>query len=52
MNYTMKEAYQEIKPNHSIEFRGKKGFKSIYEGTHSLNTAVKQYFEYMRKHRS
>jgi hypothetical protein len=52
LHYTMEEAHQEIKPRHSIEFRGRKGFKSVYEGTQSLNTAVKHYFEYMRKHGS
>lgn len=49
LHYTREEAKKEIKPKHSIEFRGSKGFMTIYEGTQSLNSAVNLYFDFLRK---
>lgn len=49
LTYTKENAEQKLKPKHSIKFKGKKGFLSIYEGTHSLLNAVKIYFEYKRQ---
>lgn len=48
LSYSMEEANQGFHPRHSIQFSGTKGFKSIYEGTHSLNTAVRHYFDFIR----
>jgi len=49
LSYSMEEAKRGINPRHSIQFKGTKGYKSIYEGTHSLNTAVRHYFDFMRE---
>ncbi|MCG5254781.1 MULTISPECIES: hypothetical protein [Brevibacillus] len=47
LSYTLEEANQGIHPKHSITITGSKGFRSLYEGTQSLNHAVKRYFEYI-----
>lgn len=48
--YSIDDANQGKEPNHSIKFQGTKGYKSIYEGTKSLDSAVKCYFEFMSQH--
>lgn len=47
LSYTLNEANQGIHPKHSVTIRGRKGFRSLYEGTQSLNHAVRRYFEYL-----
>ncbi len=44
---TLEEANQKIHPSHSIIIAGGKGFRSLYEGTQSLNNAVRRYFEFL-----
>jgi hypothetical protein len=52
MTYTLEEANQKISPKHSIKFKGSKGYRTIYEGTYSLHTAIKHYFKFMEKVRN
>ncbi|MGG1597829.1 hypothetical protein, partial [Paenibacillus naphthalenovorans] len=47
LSYTLEEANQKIHPSHSIIIAGGKGFRSLYEGTQSLNNAVRRYFEFL-----
>ncbi|RIW27623.1 hypothetical protein D3H55_22810 [Bacillus salacetis] len=51
LSYSMEEANKGISPKHSIEIKGSNGFKSMYEGTHSLHNAVKQYLDFMKSNR-
>jgi hypothetical protein len=50
LDYNVNDANQGKQPKHSITFQGKQGFKSIYDGTKSLESAVRHYFEFMRNH--
>lgn len=47
LSYSLIEANQSIHPKHSVTITGRKGFISLYEGTQSLNHAVRRYFEYL-----
>lgn len=48
LTYTKEDEKMCIQPMHSINFKGSKGFTTIYEGTHSLRKAVESYFEFKR----
>lgn len=45
--YSRTDAEQCKSPNHSIPIKGSKGYNSIYEGTNSLYSAVKKYFDFL-----
>lgn len=46
LTYTKEDEQNCREPLHSIIFKGKKGYKSIYEGTASLRKAVNEYFKF------
>lgn len=46
LTYTKDDEQKCREPLHSIPFEGKKGYKTIYDGTASLRSAVKTYFEF------
>ncbi len=46
LTYTKEDEQNCCEPLHSIPFKGKKGYKTIYEGTASLRKAVNAYFEF------
>lgn len=48
LTYSLEEVNQCISPRHSVTITGGKGFRSLFEGTQSLNNAVKRYFEFMK----
>jgi hypothetical protein len=51
LTYTLDDVQKCMTPAHSIPIKGSKGYKSIYDGTQSLNHAVNRYFEFLNKHR-
>ena len=48
LTYTKEDEKMCRQPIHSIEFKGSKGFTTIFDGTHSLRNAVESYFEFKR----
>jgi hypothetical protein len=49
LNYSMEDVNKSIQPKHSVPIQGNKGFKSIYEGTKTLESAVRHYFEFIKQ---
>lgn len=47
LTYSKTDAEQCKNPKHSISIKGSKGYYSIYEGTNSLFSAVKRYFDFL-----
>lgn len=47
LTYSKIDAEQCKNPKHSIPIGGSKGYYSIYEGTNSLSSAVKRYFDFL-----
>lgn len=46
---TLDDVKRCVTPMHSIPIKGSKEFKSIYEGTQSLNHAISKYFEFLSR---
>jgi hypothetical protein len=49
LDYSIQDVDHNKHPKHSIPIKGSKGLKSIYEGTKSLETDIRHYFEFMRQ---
>lgn len=47
LTYSRIDAEECKNPKHTIPIKGSKGYYSIYEGTNSLFSAVKRYFDFL-----
>jgi hypothetical protein len=51
LNYSLQDVNKKKEPKHSISFQGNKGYKTIYEGTKSLESAVNHYFVFLSQYK-